>query len=196
MAKLQPMRYKDYVWPHNPSQYTITYRRRMAVQEVPFGYYNLQNLGHSYRVMRGSGEFAGAGAYEEFKRLASVYYTGGEGILVHPCWQAAHVYFVKLSLQQEPREDYVAYTFEFWEDCDRYDTALKTAEKTAGASASGGGSTATKSGSTASYHAVKKGETLWGIARKYDTTVERLLALNPGIKNPNLIVVGQKVKVA
>lgn len=196
MANLQPMRYKDYVWPHNPTSFTITYRRRMAVQEVPFGYYMLQNLGQSYRVMRGSGVFVGAGAYEEFKRLASVYYTGGDGILVHPCWQAAHVHFVKLSLSQEPRADYVAYTFEFWEDYDRYDTALQTVSKRASGTASATGSVAQKNGGVAAYHTVKKGETLWGISRSYGTTLEKILALNSGIKNPNFITVGQKVRVA
>ena len=84
MARLQPMRYKDYVWPHNPRSYQITYRREVAVQKVPYGYYTMENLGQNCRVMTGSGEFVGPGAYEEFKRLATVYYTGGEGILVHP----------------------------------------------------------------------------------------------------------------
>ena len=56
--------------------------------------------------MKGSGEFVGEGAYEEFKRLATVYYDGGEGVLVHPCWQSAHVYFAALSLAQAPRPDY------------------------------------------------------------------------------------------
>ena len=89
MAKLQPMRYKNYVWPHNPRSYSITYHRRLTAREVPYGYYVLQNLGQGMRVMKGSGEFVGEGAYEEFKRLATVYYDGGEGVLVHPCWQSA-----------------------------------------------------------------------------------------------------------
>ena len=31
------MRYKDYVWPHNPRVYSIDYERKMAVNKVPFG---------------------------------------------------------------------------------------------------------------------------------------------------------------
>ena len=192
MAKLQPMRYKDYVWPHNPKSYTITYRRRMSVQEVPYGYYTMQSLGHGYRVMRGSGEFVGEGAYEEFKRLAKVYYTGGEGTLVHPCWQSAHVFFVKLAVEQVPRPDYVAYTFEFWESYDRYETELKPVQKIVGSV----GGTKPSGGAAAVYHTVRKGETLWSIARKYHTTLAHVLALNRGLKNPNLIYAGQKVRVA
>ena len=33
MAKLQPMRYKNYVWPHNPRSYSITYHRRLTARE-------------------------------------------------------------------------------------------------------------------------------------------------------------------
>jgi len=42
---------------------------------------------------------------------------------------------------------------------------------------------------------VQKGDTLRIIANKYGTTVEALLALNPTIKNANLIYVGQIVRV-
>ena len=190
MAKLQPMRYKNYVWPHNPRSYSISYRRHVAVQKVPYGYYTMESLGQSYRVMTGSGEFVGPDAYEEFKRLATVYYSGGEGILVHPCWQAAHVYFVKLSLTQTPRPDYVAYTFEFWENSNQHEIRLREVDKKSAGSGHGGGS------GKIVYHTVRRGETLWGIARKYGLSLNTLLGLNHGIKNPNLIVVGQKVRVA
>lgn len=48
--------------------------------------------------------------------------------------------------------------------------------------------------STSTY-TVKKGDTLSAIAAKYKTTVAKLAALN-GIKNPNVISVGQKLKVS
>lgn len=64
---LAPMRYKDYVWPHNPETYTISFKRQVAVAKVPFGRYGMQDLGMSYRVMEGEGVFAGKGAYDEFK---------------------------------------------------------------------------------------------------------------------------------
>ena len=81
---LAPMRYKDYVWPHNPETYTISFKRQVAVAKVPFGRYGMQDLGMSYRVMEGEGVFAGKGAYDEFKKLASVFYQGGPGLLIHP----------------------------------------------------------------------------------------------------------------
>lgn len=105
--ELTPMQYKSYVWPHNPRTYTIQYVRKVAVHKVPFGRYAMQDLGLGRRVMKGEGEFYGAGAYEEFKKLASVFYHSGPGTLIHPVWQSAKAYFVDLTLAQEPRQDYV-----------------------------------------------------------------------------------------
>lgn len=44
------------------------------------------------------------------------------------------------------------------------------------------------------YYTVKKGDTLSGIAKKYETTVSQLVSWN-SIKNPNLIYPGQKLRV-
>ena len=95
---LAPMRYKDYVWPHNPETYTISFKRQVAVAKVPFGRYGMQDLGMSYRVMEGEGVFAGKGAYDEFKKLASVFYQGGPGLLIHPVWQGGEGGFFVVGL--------------------------------------------------------------------------------------------------
>lgn len=47
---------------------------------------------------------------------------------------------------------------------------------------------------SAQYYTVKKGDTLWGIAKKYGTTVNKLVSLN-NIKNPDLIFPGQKIRI-
>lgn len=46
----------------------------------------------------------------------------------------------------------------------------------------------------AEYYTVKRGDTLSGIAKKYNTTVAYLQNVN-GIKNPNKIYIGQKIKI-
>lgn len=184
---LSPMRYKDYVWPHNPRVYTIDYEREMVQSKVPYGLYHLQDLGRSCRVMRGEGEFAGPDAYAQFGALANVFYSPGAGPLVHPLWQAANAYFVELSLKQEPRPDYVSYSFVFWEDLEYYSDTVEKQSNTERESQSGG--------SDKLVYTVVKGDTLWAIAKKYGITVDRILQMNPQIKNPNLIRVGQEVRV-
>lgn len=177
------MRYKDYVWPHNPKTYTIEYERKLAAHKVPFGRYYLQDLGLTRRVMKGEGEFVGEGAYDEFRKLAAVFYEEGAGLLVHPVWQSTTAYFVDLQLTQEPSADYVRYSFTFWETYEGYGAQLKTSSAIA-ASASG-----------SQYYTVVSGDTMWKIANAYGLTLSELVALNPQIKNPNLITPGEQVRV-
>ncbi len=187
-VKLAAMRYKHYVWPHNPRVYTIRYERSMGERKVPFGRYVLQDLGPAKRVMRGEGEFVGEGAYQEFKELASVFYEDGPGLLVHPVWQTSNAFFVELSLKQEPRADYVRYTFAFWEGYEGHSTGIQVSGGEKPSAPSGGGGRV--------WHTVQRGETMWGIARDNGLSLTQLIALNPQIKNPNLILVGEKVRLA
>lgn len=186
---LAAMRYKSFVWPHNPQVYSIEFQRKMAVNKVPFGRFYLQDLGMTRRVMRGTGEFVGAGAYERMKELGSLFYENTPGVLFHPVWQTTSAYFVGLSVEQEPREDYVRYSFEFWECFADYQETgtLVTREETAGQGTAAG---------QARYHTVVRGDTLWALAGQYGVSLEELIALNPQIGNPNRIYPGQKVRVA
>lgn len=230
--KLSPMRFKNFIWPHNPRVYSITYERKMAANKIPFGRHALQSLGQTRRVFRGEGEFVGEGAYNTFKRLATVFYEETPGPLIHPVWVATTAWFVGLELEQEPRSDYVRYSFEFWEvvggsaaqlttrAVEKEDEELLHPEQTVTDNTAAdkedssadvpvkpvrpGGSgdvvevpfgPAAGEETAQLWHTVVKGESLWVIAKRYDTTVNGLLALNPDIRNPNLILVGQKVRV-
>ncbi len=187
MARLEAMRFKEFVWPHNPKVYTIDYARRLAEVGVPYGRYVLQDMGFTRRVLRGRGEFVGEGAYEDFKRLASVFYQAGPGILVHPVWQSVSAYFTALSLRQEPRGNYVSYSFEFREEYGQYDTGLKEITKPA--------QEISGQESGAVWHTVARGESLWAIAAGYGVKPETVIGLNPQLRNPNIIMVGERVRV-
>jgi len=180
---LTPMRFKNFVWPHNPQVYSISFERNMAVHNVPFGRHHLQSLGQTRRVLKGEGEFVGADAYKLFSQLASVFCEETPGVLIHPVWMTTTAWFVNLELEQEPRPDYVRYSFEFWEVVDRDEVKLTLQ----------GGEDGVKAEEL--WHTVVAGDTLWALARTYGTTVDELVALNPSIRNPNLIYPGQKVRV-
>lgn len=184
------MRYKDYTWPHNPETYTIAWERSLAAQKVPFGSYCLQDLGTICRVMRGEGTFAGENAYDEFRALAEVFAQDGPGLLVHPLWPAASAYFVSLTLTEQPQPDFVRYAFEFWENGAPVSGLTAVAAADSSASATAGTGTA-----AAAAYTVRKGDTLWGIAKTCGVKLRALIAANPQIKNPNLIYPGDKVKI-
>nr|WP_326186462.1 SafA/ExsA family spore coat assembly protein [uncultured Oscillibacter sp.] len=192
---LTPMRYKDYTWPHNPEVYTVEYRRRMAAHPVPFGRCVLQDLGGAYRVLRGEGVFAGRDAYDQFRALAAVFRETGPGLLVHPVWRAERAYFVALTVTEEPLPDYVRYSFEFWEDWGGYDGGLTEGDDGRGPSQASLQTGAGADGDGRGAYTVRKGDTLWGIARRYQVDLTALIAANPQIKNPNLIYPGDRVNM-
>ena len=189
---LTPMRYKSFIWPHNPRVYSIDFQRTVAARKIPFGRDQLQDLGMGHRVMKGEGEFVGEGAYDQFSRLACLFYEGGTGLLVHPLWQAADAYFVALRLEQAPRPGYVRYSFEFWEESGTYSGVVTRATQPAQGEE---GAAAVQAADQASFHRVVKGDTLWALSKRYGVKLADLIALNPQIKNPNLIYVGQEVRV-
>lgn len=185
---LSAMKYGDYTWPHNPRVYEIEYSRKIVSHKTPFGCYILQDMGREHRILRGKGEFSGEGAYDEFKRLACMFYLSEPQVLVHPVWQAARAWFVRLELKQEPREDFVSYEFEFWECFDEYETAAAPlAQETAERAESTAQRPEKKS------YTLKYGDTLWGVARDSGLTLQELLALNPQIRNCNIYYSGDVV---
>ena len=193
--KLASMRFKTFVWPHNPRVYSIRFERNMAMHKIPYGRYVLQNLGLSMRVLKGEGEFVGEDAYRQFKTLAKLFYEGTAGTLVHPLWDATTAWLVDLKLEQEPRPDYVKYSFTFWEDIGGpYGKEALRGEGT-GSGSEAGNRPALEAIGDGFWHTVVKGESLWAIANRYGLSLPALMELNPQIKNPNLIRVGEKVRV-
>lgn len=187
---LSPMRFKNFVWPHNPRVFEIEFHRVVRSHKVPFGMYALQSMGRSNRVLRGEGEFVGPGAYGAFKKLAAVFCENSPGVLVHPVWQTVNAYFVELSLRQEPAEDFVSYAFEFWECYDGNSTVLTRV------SPSESGVLLCADTPEEVWYTAVAGDCLWNIAAANDLTPDALIALNPQIKNPNLIYAGDRVRLS
>lgn len=172
---LASMRFKNYIWPHNPERFEMSYERRLSCMKLPFAGHVVQDLGSCARVFAGEGEFFGSNAYEQFRSLAEVFEQGGAGLLSHPLWPSVTAVFQKLTLIEEPGENYVRYAFRFVEYSDG-----GTKVATQSAEPSGGG-----------VYIASEGESLGEIAQSIGIDTDRLMRLNPGIKNPNVLGTGQ-----
>lgn len=195
---LAALKYKDYTWPHNPRTYAMDYEKRLVVHSYPYTNYNeIDDLGVVPREIRGEGEFIGPGAYEEFQKLANIFYKKGPGKLIHPKWVIQNAVFKELKVEEEPIPDYVRYNFLFIEDTSiKENIVIEKKEKNNINNLNSNNLNSTKKESfQKKQYIVKKNDTLSLIAKRNNIKLKDLIKNNPHIKNPNLIYPGQKVKL-
>ena len=179
---LAPMQYRNFVWPNNPRVFEVKYRRTLHSYKLPFSGYVVQNMGLQNKIIRGEGEFVGPQAYESFRRLAALFEENKGGKLVHPVWPTMRAYFASLSLKQEPKEDYISYSFEFWEYKgskfeDFADEMDKTDYSSLGDLALG-----------VRYYSAGENDTLRGISQLKGVALTVLMELNPEITSPDAVI--------
>lgn len=112
---MDKLKFKNFIWPRNPETYKTHYTRDLVYNEVSEGYFQLKSLGDLKRVITGNGVFSGETAFEDFKRLEALCAETSAGWLIHPVWGKTAAFLVELEMIQEPRENYVAYSFQFLE---------------------------------------------------------------------------------
>jgi hypothetical protein len=190
MAQLPPLQYKWYRWPYNPTQYSITFDKDIAVHRYPFSNQaDMEDLGENPDKVSGWGEFFGDGAYDEFKKLCNVKKSPGSGALIHPIWSIHNALFKNLQVTQEPRANYVKYTFEFVQETKDQEYVVEI-----------GGANLYKPSpefminkTNRATYTVKQGECMWGIAKDMDMELDTLVSLNPAVKNPAVLFTGTKL---
>lgn len=106
------LKYKSYTWPNNPHTYRETLSREPLYVTVD-GVSTYSKMSSTHRVITGSGAFFGESAYDDFRELVELAEENSPGTLVHPVWGSRYCYLTRLELNQEPKENYVSYSFEF-----------------------------------------------------------------------------------
>ncbi len=174
---LTPMKFRSFTWPNNPHTFTVEHRRALTSRKLPFQAYRIQDMGEDLCVYRGIGEFVGVNAYADFLRLAELFIDGSPGLLTHPVWPAAEVYFASLKLRQEPKENYVNYEFEFWQNSNgqkRGEVKLELAPE---------------------FYTVGEGESIGDVVLKSGASADSILSNNPEIRNLNELTAGTVLKL-
>ena len=171
---LNVMKFKNYVWPHNPSKINVSVKRDLKEVMIPFKGSVIQDYGREKRIVSGSGQFFGDDCIEQFDSLFFVFKQGGRGYLSLPGMDSFLAVFKELKLVGNSMPNVLTYNFEFWEELTSDMTDLDLRED---------------------FYTVLDGDTLWSIAVKVEIPVETLLALNTNIKSPNQLVPGEKVRL-
>lgn len=112
---LAPMRYKSFTWPNNPSECKYSVSKSYAEHKYPeLAGVEIEDMDNKAIVLTGTGEFSGPDAYEQWKKLVSVFNEHGVGDFYHPIYpDISKGLMTELTSTLEPRQDYVAYTFTF-----------------------------------------------------------------------------------
>jgi nucleoid-associated protein YgaU len=186
-----PMRFKEYVFPNNPESCTLVCERSVGRHKYPNRPgEEMEDLDPDAMILSGNGEFIGVDAYEQWLKLFGVYESKGPGLMVHPIFPLKEMVFKKLETKVEPRPNYVAFSFEFWE----HRPVRRVITKVTQGIPTSISSTTSQSVKT---HKFKKGETLWGLAGRYygDHTKATLLQTHNKIRDPRAIPVGLVVEI-
>lgn len=112
---MEKMSFKTFVWPQNPHTYREEYLREPIYLKNDLGYTVFDSMGAMRRTITGKGVFFGDTAFASFRALAALFADKTTGTLNHPVWGNRNVWFTALELTQEPRENYVSYSFTFRE---------------------------------------------------------------------------------
>lgn len=171
---LDVMKFKNYIWPHNPSNIDISVKRNLKEFAIPFKGSVIQDYGREKRIVSGSGQFFGDNSIEQFNSLFTLFKQGGQGYLSLPGMDSFLAIFKELNLIELSMTNIVNYSFEFWEDLNFNSLNLDIQNQ---------------------FYTILDGDSLWTIASKFDISIETLLALNSNIKKPNQLVIGEKVRL-
>ena len=171
---LNLMKYKNFVWPHNPSTIDISVVRDLKEVNIPFVGTRFQDFGRKKRIVSGQGQFFGENCMAQFESLFLVFRQGGVGYLSLPGMNSFLAAFKELKLTESSMPNILSYSFEFWEDLSSATANLDV---------------------QSNYYTASDGDTMWSIAANFEVSIDTLIALNPSIKNPNQLTVGEKVRL-
>lgn len=158
-----PIRFCGFDFPYNPE--SIQINKQLLYYEIPQIFENgtvLKN-GVMARTIKGKGNFIGRNCIDKYNELMQFFILNESGVLSINQINPILAKFVKLNLCLLPAPNCIEYEFEFVEDVSGY-TQIEDVDK---------------------IHIVRYGENLWSIASLYNTSVNKLLKLNPQIKRAN-----------
>ena len=112
---MEKMSFKTFIWPQNPHTYQEVWLREPVYYKNDLDVTVFDDMGPMKRTITGKGVFFGDTAFASFQALAKLFEDKTTGTLSHPVWGNRNVWFTGLELTQEPKVNYVSYSFTFRE---------------------------------------------------------------------------------
>lgn len=111
------MRFKDFIFPSNPSVFEISSSTNIAVRSVYHGNSDVQSVSLNPIKVNGNGEFFGDEAEESCQYLMHMLRTKESGALLLPSGSGFNAYLNKFTFFKNAQKNSISYTFEFTENC-------------------------------------------------------------------------------
>lgn len=169
---LAPMRFAGYTWHYNPKTINITCKKNTVENKIHNSDSVVQCFGRTARIISGEGYIFGDDCFERMEELWNLYRNKTEGVLTVPEFAAVRAVFTDLKLVGDAKDKLIKYLFSFTE-------VMKTESMR----------------SPLDTHTALNGESLWDVAYRYSLSVEKLLSLNPDLKDPYALTAGKQVNL-
>lgn len=168
------MRFMGHTLHHNPHTLQVISNGNILQYCIPDFAELTESMGNKATVVKGEGVFYGENAFDQFMELKQLAKYRKAGVLSVGGINPFYAYLSELRLKCTPVDDYVEYSFTFIESADyKY-----------------------KENSTApTKYTVKQTEDLWDISCKLNIPIERLIKLNPQLKNTYDISEGDVISI-
>lgn len=154
------MKFGDFEWPHNPEKIQISYQNNISTTLFPFRKCKTEITAPGPRVVTGNGRFTGDDALFYASKLCNLKNLQAPKKLKLPLTEPFDCVLSKTVIFASASENAVLYEFEFIEADSEEDTSLTHTVD------------------------VKKGDSVYSISARTGVSVDRLLKLNPAIRDP------------
>lgn len=168
------MRFMGYTLHHNPHTLQVISNANISQYCIPDFTELTESIGSKATVVKGEGVFYGENAFEQFAELKQLAKARKADVLSVSGINPFYAYLSELKLKCTPVDDYVEYSFTFIESEDYTYKENSTAPNS---------------------YIVKQTEDLWDISCKLNIPIERLISLNPQLKNTYDISEGDVIRI-
>lgn len=172
MGDLANMRYEGLEWQINPLTLTVVQEQDLQAQRTNSGYSQTFATNRKMSVYKGEGEFVGEDCTDRFRSLEEHFMKHKKGVLTLPFGVPFEAYFTRLSILCDDTPNIVKYSFEFRRDLSASPYFGKK-----------------------EFHLVKEGESLYDVAYLEGIAVDKLIELNPRIREIMKLKAGEQVRL-